>query len=180
MIRVASVHKERRDMDTQRYEFPEITDLPLIVYRGAVKSGGERAAEECLSLFARNGWGGGWTGGVYPYHHFHATTHEALDIVEGSARVRFGGRSGPVVAVGAGDAVIIPAGVSHCNEGATADLVVIGAYPGGRAPDLERHGSDEMTEGARKQVKAVPLPEADPVYGKDGPLLRSWRRGASD
>jgi uncharacterized protein YjlB len=140
-----------------------------------VSAHGKDAAEECLSLFARNGWGGGWTDGIHPYHHFHATTHEALGIVKGSVRVRFGGRSGPVVSVEAGDAVIIPAGVSHCNEDASEDLVVVGAYPGGRRPDRERSGSDEITEAARKRVRAVPLPGADPVFGKDGPLLRSWR-----
>ena len=42
---------------------------------------------------------------------------------------------------------------------------------------MERRGSDEITEEARRRVQAVPLPEADPVFGKDGPLLRSWRRG---
>jgi len=167
-------------MNSERHEFPGITELSLIVYRGAVKTGGGTAAEECLSLFARNGWGGGWTDGIHPYHHFHATTHEALGIVKGSARVRFGGRSGPVVAVEAGDAVIIPAGISHFNEGATDDLVVVGAYPGGRQPDMERSGSDEITEGARKRVRAVPLPEADPVFGKDGPLVRSWGRRTRD
>ena len=160
-------------MKSERHDFLGVTELPLIVYRGVVKAHGKGAAEECLSLFARNGWGGGWTDGIHPYHYFHATTHEALGIVSGSARVRFGGRGGPVVAVEAGDAVIIPAGVSHCNEGASDDLVVVGAYPAGR-PDMERSGSDEITETARKRVQAVPLPEADPVFGKSGPLLRSW------
>jgi uncharacterized protein YjlB len=167
-------------MKSERYEFREVTELPLMVHRGAVKVGGDEAAEECLSLFARNGWGGGWTNGIYSYHHFHATTHEALGIIKGSVRVRFGGRAGPVVAVEAGDAVIIPAGVSHCNEGASDDLVVVGAYPGGRRPDREHRGSDEMTEAARERVRAVPLPLADPVFGKDGPLLRNWRPHTTD
>ena len=167
-------------MKSEQHEFPGVTGFPLIVYRGAVNAHGKDPAEECLSLFARNGWGGGWTDGIHPYHHFHATTHEALGIVKGSVRVRFGGRRGPVVAVEAGDAVIIPAGVSHCNEGASDDLVVVGAYPGARAPDMERCGSDEITEAARKRVRAVPLPVADPVFGKDGPLLRSWLRGTPD
>lgn len=166
-------------MKSEQHEFPGVTELPLIVYRGVVKMGAT-APEACLSLFARNGWGGGWTDGIHPYHHFHATTHEALGIVKGRARVRFGGRSGPVVAVEAGDAVIIPAGVSHRNEDASDDLVVVGAYPGARRPDMERRGSDEMTEAARERVRAVPLPEADPVFGKDGPLLRSWRRGTPE
>ena len=167
-------------MNGERHEFPEITELPLIIYRGAVKTGGGTAAEACLSLFARNGWAGGWTDGIHPYHHFHSTNHEALGIVKGSARVRFGGRGGPVVTVQAGDALIIPAGVSHCNEGASDDLVVVGAYPGTQEHDMERRGSDEITEAARKRVRAVPLPQVDPVFGKDGPLLRSWQRRTLD
>ena len=163
-------------MEPEQHAFPGITELPLIVYRGALKTQGNRAAEECLKLFARNGWRDGWTNGIYRFHHFHATTHEALGIMRGHVRVRFGGKSGPVVAVEAGDAVVIPAGVSHCNEGASDDLVVVGAYPGGNGPDRESHGSDEMTAAARERVRSVPLPEADPLFGKDGPLLQAWRR----
>jgi uncharacterized protein YjlB len=162
-------------METERYTFPGTTEFPLMVYRGAVKTEGDGAADECLRLFAGNGWSGGWTDGIYPFHHFHATTHEALGIVKGDARVRFGGKDGPVVAVQAGDAVVIPAGVSHCNEGASDDLVVVGAYPGGHAPDIERRGSDEASDAMRRRVQSVPAPETDPLFGKDGPLT-TWRR----
>ena len=162
-------------MKAEQHAFPDITEFPLMVYRGAVPSGGASAAEECLTVFARNGWSGGWTNGIYRFHHFHATTHEALGIVQGRVRVRFGGKNGPVVSVEAGDALVIPAGVSHCNDGASDDLVVVGAYPGGREPDMERHGSDEASEAARKRIASVPRPETDPLFGKDGPLPQSWQ-----
>ena len=100
-------------------------------------------------------------------------------IVNGSVRVQFGSSDGLVVAVEAGDAIVIPAGVSHCNKGASDDLVVVGAYPGEREPDMKRCGSDEIGDAARKQVRAVPVPKADPLFGKDGPLVRSWRRGTA-
>ena len=163
-------------METERHTFPGTSEFPLIVYRGAVKTQGDRAAAECLRLFAGNGWGGGWTDGIHPFHHFHATTHEALGIIRGRARVRFGGKTGPVVAIEAGDAVVIPAGVSHCNESASDDLVVVGAYPGGHHPDMERRGSDEMTKAVRRKVQSVPVPETDPVLGMNGPLVEAWRR----
>ena len=163
-------------MNTEQHAFPEISEFPLLVHRAALKTQGDKAAEACLERFARNGWSGGWTNGIYRFHHFHATTHEALGIVSGSASVRFGGKDGPLVAVEAGDAVIIPAGVSHCNEGASDNLVVVGAYPGGREPDMQRHGSDEMTDATRKRVRSVPAPEADPVFGKEGPLTLAWAR----
>ena len=163
-------------MSTEQHAFPGISEFPLLVHRAALKTQGDKAAEECLGLFARNGWRDGWTNGIHRFHHFHATTHEALGIISGSARVRFGGKSGPLVTVEAGDAVIIPAGVSHYNEGASDDLVVVGAYPGGHGPDMQRHGSDEMNEATRNQVRAVPVPEADPIFGRGGPLIKIWAR----
>lgn len=154
-------------------EIPNNPDLPLLVYRGAIAPGDDRAAA-CESLFARNGWGGGWRDGIFPYHHFHSNAHEALGIARGEARVRFGGPAGPVVSVRAGDVVIVPAGVAHKNEGASADLLVIGAYPEGRAPDLLT-GKPGDRQRAVEAIRRVPRPAADPVFGAAGPLLEHWR-----
>jgi len=109
---------------------PNNSRLPLVVYRGVLEAGPDAAAA-CEKLFAGNGWSGGWRGGVYPYHHYHTTAHEALGIVAGSAKVRLGGDSGAVVDLNAGDAVVIPAGVAHKGEAASPDLLIVGAYPGG-------------------------------------------------
>ena len=164
------------------HRFPEATELPLIHYRGAIapegkapegKSEGRAAAKTFEQLFTRNGWPGAWRNGIYPYHHFHATAHEVLGIAAGRASVRFGGESGPVVEVRAGDVVVIPAGVAHCNLGASPDLLVVGAYPGGRGPDLNKGTPADHPE-ARVKLAKVALPEADPVYGPDGPLIRHW------
>ena len=43
--------------------------LPLIVYRGALQTG-PGAAEACIALFERNGWGGVWRNGIYAHHHY--------------------------------------------------------------------------------------------------------------
>src|SRR6478752_10301959 len=85
------------------HRFPKATDLPLILYRGAIAEEGKAAAKAFEQLFARNDWPGAWRNGIYPYHHFHATAHEVLGIAAGRATVRFGGPEGPVVAVRAGD-----------------------------------------------------------------------------
>ena len=58
---------------------PNNPRLPLVVYRGALDIG-PGATAACEMLFAGNGWSGGWRGGVYPYHHYHSTAHEALGI----------------------------------------------------------------------------------------------------
>jgi uncharacterized protein YjlB len=147
--------------------------LPLVIYRGALALDGHDPGEDCEALFARNGWGGAWQDGIYPYHHFHATTHEALGIVRGAAQVRFGGEGGSLIALRAGDVVVIPAGLSHKNEGASSDLLVVGAYPGEREPDI-RKGVPSEHRQASDSLRRVPAPAADPVFGRDGPLLRHW------
>lgn len=138
--------------------------VPLTVYRAAFKAGDTGAERRIQTLFARNGWSGGWVNGIYPFHHYHATAHEVLGIARGWAQVQFGGPQGLIMRVEAGDAVIIPAGVGHCCIDGSADLSVVGAYPGGCAYDTQR-----ATPAAR--IKALPLiaevpaPERDPVTG---------------
>src|SRR6267143_3524420 len=76
--------------------------LPLIVYRCVLQTGAE-AAEACMALFERNGWGGAWRNGIYAHHHYHSAAHEVLGIVVGSVRVRLGGDGGKTVVLRAGD-----------------------------------------------------------------------------
>ena len=107
--------------------------LPLVVYRGALPAAGDRAGY-CEALFAKNGWPDAWRNGIYAHHHYHSTAHEVLGIAQGEARVRLGGDNGRTVELDAGDVVVIPAGVAHKREAASADLLVIGAYPAGPIP----------------------------------------------
>jgi uncharacterized protein YjlB len=155
------------------HRFPAATDLPLILYRGAIAEEGKAAAKTFEQLFARNDWPGAWRNGIYPYHHFHATAHEVLGIAAGRATVRFGGPAGSVVEVRAGDVVVIPAGVSHCNEGSSEDLLVVGSYPKGQHPDINK-GTPGENAKLQDKIGKVALPAADPVHGADGPLLRHW------
>ena len=76
--------------------------------------------------------------------------------------------------VRAGDAVLIPAGVGHKRLSASPDLLVIGAYPGGQRADLMREGAEDKA-AVRERVAAVPMPGADPVAGKGGPMIELWR-----
>ena len=155
---------------------PNNSRLPLLVYRRVLQTG-RAAATACETLFASNGWSGGWRGGVYPYHHYHSTAHEALGIVAGSARVRLGGDDGTVVDLHAGDVVVIPAGVAHKGEAASPDLLIVGAYPGGRGPDMRTPGKGDR-ERALANIAVVPLPAQDPVAGRSGPLRERWSAAA--
>jgi uncharacterized protein YjlB len=147
--------------------------LPLVVYRGALKNEGDRATA-CESMFDRNGWPGAWRNGIYGHHHYHSTAHEVLGIAAGDARVRLGGDNGQTVELRAGDVVVIPAGVAHKRESASADLLVIGSYPQGQRADHCRAEAG-VHNAAAGRIARVPLPAADPVTGGAGPLLECWR-----
>lgn len=145
--------------------------LPVLVYHGVEAA---RDASGCRELFAGNGWLGAWANGIYPFHHFHSTAHEALGIVAGSAAVVLGGPRGRRFDVGRGDVLVLPAGTGHCNAGSSADLLVVGAYPNGMRWDLRRGDPAERDE-VLANIAAVPLPDADPVHGPGGPLGEIWR-----
>ena len=156
---------------------PNNPALPLVVYRGALAAGGNRAAA-CERLFAQHGWPDAWRNGIYPHHHYHSTAHEVLGIAAGSARVRLGGEGGQTVELRAGDVVVIPAGIAHKREWASSDLLVIGAYPKGQRPDLCR-AEAARHDRALAHIAAVPLPVVDPVTSRAEPLLECWRPAIS-
>lgn len=145
--------------------------LPLLVYRQVLT--GSDLARAFERRFGANDWRGGWRNGIFDYHHFHSTSHEVLGIAAGSATVRFGGPHGEAVAVAAGDVVVIPAGVGHKLESGSGDLLVVGAYPEGRAYDLRRGDPAERAE-VLANIAAVPLPSTDPLVGSGGPLVETW------
>src|SRR6266496_1327909 len=140
--------------------------LPVLVHHD-VKAARDSAG--CEALFASHGWLGAWRDGIFPFHHFHSTAHEALGIVAGSAAVVLGGPRGRRVEVRRGDVLVLPAGTGHCNLGSSADLLVVGAYPDGMRWDLRR-GDPAEREEVLANIEAVPLPDTDPVHGADGPL----------
>ena len=125
-------------------------------------------------LFESNGWGDSWRDGIYNYDHYHSRTHEVLGIARGSGKVQFGGLKGRTIVLKAGDVAILPAGTGHQCLKASDDFLVVGAYPATGT-------YDECTsfEDRKKALISVPKtarPRKDPVYGKDGPLLRAWRK----
>ncbi len=154
---------------------PNNPTLPLLVYRGAIDVSGQKDPAALVErIFARNGWDDSWRNGIYSFTHFHSMIHEALGVAAGRARVRFGGKAGEELEIEAGDVAVLPAGTGHQRLAASRDFLVVGAYPAQGTYDLCRATPAEHAR-AKALIPKVPLPDADPVYGRDGPLLKFWR-----
>ena len=144
--------------------------LPLLMYHATLPSDPRQIEQH----FAANRWPPAWRNGVHPYHHFHANTHEVLGVARGTATVLFGGPNGRRMTVTAGDVVVVPAGVGHCNMEQSPDLLIIGAYPDNAPRPDQYRGNLAEYEAAVAKIAAVPSPSADPVSGTSGPLCRIW------
>jgi uncharacterized protein YjlB len=150
---------------------PNNPRFPVLIYRdvGAAAEGADAARE----LFARHGWGGSWVDGVFDFHHFHSTSHEALAVVAGSATLELGGPQGDSFDVAAGDVLVLPAGTGHRRATARNAFTVVGAYPRGQESyDLLRGDDPAEVEAARERIAALAAPADDPVGGEG---IAGWR-----
>lgn len=155
---------------------PNNATLPLVIYRGAITIAQARDPAALFEeAFARNGWADSWRNGIYPFAHYHSMCHEVLGIARGRARVRFGGEHGLDLDLDAGDVAILPAGTGHQRLTASADLLVVGAYPARGTYDLCRATPQDHAR-ARRTIPEVPRPQTDPLYGADGALIALWGR----
>jgi uncharacterized protein YjlB len=168
-------------VETSQFLFPDDGSipnnprLPLIIHAGAFAppASGE-AIRRIEERIAANGWSPAWQNGIYPFPHYHATCHEALVVARGWGRVRFGGRHGVVLKIGAGDVAVLPAGTGHQAIALSDDFMVIGAYPDGAGYDLCR-GTAQEHAAAHARIATVPTPELDPVLGTEGGVATLWR-----
>lgn len=152
---------------------PNHPDFGLLLHKGAVEAS-EEAAARIEALFGANGWVGFWRDGVYPFHHYHSTCHEALGVARGRAEVRFGGEDGETVGLDAGDVAVLPAGTGHKLISASEDFLVVGAYPPRQPYDMIRSDQRGEHDAAVERIAAAPVPATDPVFGEEGGLKLRW------
>lgn len=148
---------------------PNNASCPLLHYKNVIEE-----HDDTEKILSANNWRGIWQGGVAPYHHYHGITHEVIVIDSGTATLHLGGEEGTKVNVRAGDAVIIPAGFGHKNIESSPDFSVFGAYPDGKEYDF-CYGKKEEREEKLKNIRKVPMPDKDPVFGIEGPLFKYWQ-----
>lgn len=152
-------------------QIPNHPSFAVVIYRGVPAA--SQGAEECREAFAGHGWRGSWVDGVFGFHHFHSTSHEALGVVDGRATLELGGPQGRAFEVGRGDVLVLPAGTGHRRAESDAAFTVVGAYPAGQEDyDLLRGDDPAEVAQARERIATLPAPPEDPVGGKG---VASWR-----
>ncbi|EHJ93516.1 hypothetical protein [Vreelandella boliviensis] len=149
--------------------FPN-SPLPVLIYRQVLDiSNAEERANNFENMLKRHGWPPAWRYHLYDFDHFHSTAHEALGIFRGQARARLGGPNGHELMLYAGDVLVLPAGVGHASLEADDDFCMVGAYPPGQDPEIER-GDPTQLAAAQSRVASVALPKNAPVGGPLEPL----------
>lgn len=149
---------------------PNNPSLPVLVYRGVLRDDPAQAER----IFNQNGWLNSWTNGVFGYHHYHSITHEVLGVAGGTAILQLGGENGRRVELRAGDVVVLPAGTGHQKISSSPDFSVVGAYPDGMDYNMCTGKPDERPR-VLEEIRHVPLPRTDPLFGASGPLKDAWK-----
>ncbi|MBD1381098.1 cupin domain-containing protein [Metabacillus arenae] len=148
---------------------PNNSKLSVLLYPGVFKD----QPNDIEEIFNKNNWLNSWTNGVFNYHHYHSNAHEVLGVMKGSATIQLGGEQGKEVIVAEGDVLVLPAGTGHKKIKSSPDFRVVGAYPNGMSHNMKT-GEQSERPVVFEEISQVPLPERDPVYGAEGPLLDNW------
>ncbi|OAX82122.1 hypothetical protein ACJ72_03526 [Emergomyces africanus] len=154
--------------------------LPVLLYRNVLPR--PHSASTTIEFLERNKkWEKRGIFGHHPTPHFHPNTHECYGIFQGSSTLRIGrGKydshsSGILVPVTAGDVIVIPAGITHSCVESFDDYHYVGVYPKNAPHWRNEFGKCPIDLAAmRKMTAAVGMPETDPVYGTEGPLMYFW------
>jgi uncharacterized protein YjlB len=141
--------------------FPN-SPFPVLHYRKVLDLPFFFAAAFAERLFHDHGWSNSWRDSVYAFQHYHSNTHEVMAVCQGGTDLLLGGDNGRVVSIGRGDVLVLPAGVAHKNLRPRRYLRCVGAYPEGKAYDMQFGAPGERPD-VDARIAAVPMPLRDPV-----------------
>ena len=156
--------------------FPNNPTLPALVYPQVFDTKEKSIARKFEERYRSNQWSGMWRWGVFTYHHFHCDAHESLGVARGKATIQLGGPQGRTIEVKAGDLMVLPAGTGHKNIGCSWDFLVVGSYPIGQERYAMNRGDPSEFDYTVKAIAKTALPQADPIYGPEGPLAKLWTK----
>jgi uncharacterized protein YjlB len=76
----------------------------------------------------------------------------------------------------------VQAGVSHCSLDFEGGYEYVGLYPKGSPQYDNNFCKADRQETIEKAAVArgVPIPEFDPIYGREGPLVQIWGKAQND
>ncbi|KAL4882650.1 hypothetical protein BJY04DRAFT_38251 [Aspergillus karnatakaensis] len=158
--------------------------LPVLHYRDVLPH--PRTEEQATKFLTAHKWEKRGTWGAIWISHFHPNSHECYGVFQGSSTLLLGaaGEDGIVdvgvrVVVQAGDVIVLPAGTGHSSvEGQfTEDYQYVGVYPEDCPTWRNEYGKTKInSETFRDEIAGVAVPEEDPVYGRNGPLLELWSK----
>ncbi|KAH8691755.1 hypothetical protein GQ44DRAFT_636133 [Phaeosphaeriaceae sp. PMI808] len=154
--------------------------LPVLIYRNVLPTPVD--PELTKNICEGNGWEKRGEWGEIRIPHFHPNTHECYAIIRGSSRLALGraredeGTDGVEVDVCVGDVIVIPAGVSHRSLRSGGGFRYIGVYPKDAPRWRNNHcKGEESMKALAEEIKNVPVPNFDPVFGANGPLSKIWK-----
>lgn len=155
--------------------FPNNPRLQVLIYKNVYDfSGAADPASVIEKTLAENNWRGSWRNGIYSFHYYHSTAHEALGVYGGWAVVQLGGPGNDPVRIEKGDLVVLPVGTAHKKLDSGDGFAVVGAYPDGQNWDMN-YGKPEELKAAKENISKVKLPQNDPVFGKNGKMFEFWK-----
>jgi uncharacterized protein YjlB len=153
-------------------ETPNNPRLPLLVHRAASTRRASAIRQRLERAFARHFWAmAGATASILPalpHRHARGAGIGAAAPPWNSAAPRAGahGRGGRCRRAAGRHGPSAPS--------ASGDLLVVGAYPRNASFDQKRPGQVDHKK-AVAAIAEVPIPEMDPVHGREGPLTTLWK-----
>ncbi|KAL5366688.1 hypothetical protein BJX96DRAFT_180958 [Aspergillus floccosus] len=153
--------------------------LPILHYRDDLPH--PRTEETASKFLTAHTWEKRGVWGAIDIRHFHPNTHECYGVFQGASTLLLGAAGGDGNTAGLkltvypGDVLVLPAGTAHSSVDSKDDYRYVGVYPRACPRWRNEMGNYPIDlKALRKEIAQVPLPEADPVYGGNGPLCQLW------